>query len=479
MTLSSSLGRLALSSGRLMVGGRFSRAIADLKHAESLSPDELRARQEARLQDLCSHAATTVPYWRDVFRERGLAPDSIRSLEDLQQLPLLDKEVVRSRPLEDFLSETAEPHRREPYTTSGSTGDPFRFVLDRAMAPIVYASHLYFDSWFGIDPLDRYLRVAAPPAPPQPLREGTPLGARLRYRLRGRLQSTYESLTQQRFSTFEADPERFRQAFDRFQPDYVMGYTGTLALIARTLLDQGWRAKKPMKAIITIAENLTDDRREVLEECFRGPIANRYGQREFKFWAAQSDPANDTRAADPGRFRVVTELVVPETLDDDGAPCGDDSVGRLVMTSLHNRVMPFLRYDTKDMASLVPSDGAGGRNLPSIERLDGRRQEILRLPCGKTIDPTTLGHFLFVVKGFVDRIRFYQLVENDEENVTLKVVPTASFDETTEPALATALGDLLGPDLRIQIERTDEIQLEKSGKRPIIKLRRPGTTSAS
>ena len=326
--------RLALGAARALIGKRFTGRLAELRDVENLPPEELVARQDRLLQRITRHAAETVPFWRDAFAERGLAPDAIRTTADLQALPIVDKAVFRSRPIEDFLSTAVPAHRRLPYTTSGSTGDPFRFVLDRAAMPLVFASHLYFDSWFGLDPFDRHVRIMGPPAPEPGLPDGTPLGARLRYGLNATLQKGYERLTQRRFTTFDVTADKLRRTIESFRPRYLMGYTSTLAGLARDLLGDGWRSPWPMKAIITIAEPLTPERREVLEECFRGPIANRYGQREFKYWCAQCPPG------DPTRFQWITELVTAEVVAADDTPLPHGEVGRLILTNLHNFVMP-------------------------------------------------------------------------------------------------------------------------------------------
>jgi phenylacetate-CoA ligase len=454
--------RIGLSLARGLVGGRLTRRMAGFQHAHTLSPDELRARQDALLQRIVRRALTTVPYYRDVARERGLGPDDIRTVDDLSALPIIDKNVFRSRPLEDFLADDLPRWRRLPYTTSGSTGDPFRFVLDRNAMPLVFASHLYYDALHGLDPLDRSLRIMGPPSQDPPP-EAPPLGARLRAVATRLTQRSYERLTQVRLSTIEASPERVRAILDAFQPTYILGYTATLASIADAFLASGYRPRRALRAVITIAETLTPERQRSLEACFEAPIVNRYGQREFKYWCAQSPPG------DPSRFIVNTELVAWETLRADGSPAPHGEVGRVVLTNLHNEVMPFLRYETGDLAAVDASPWPDGPGFPVVTRLDGRTQEVLRTPSGRTIDATTLGHHLAVVRGHVDSIRLYQLIQTDRDRVTLRIVPPAPLDAPTLERIRNDLADLLGPGLAISLEVVEDIPLEKSGKRPILK----------
>lgn len=454
--------RAGLALARGLVGGRLTRRMAGFQAAHALSPDELRARQTAALQRIVRHALTTVPFYRDFAREKGLTPDDIRSVDDLALLPVVDKGVFRSRPLEDFLAEGLPRWRRLPYTTSGSTGDPFRFVLDRKSMPLVFASHLYYDALHGLDPLDRSVRIMGPPSQDPPP-EAPPLGARLRGHATRFTQRSYERLTQVRIPTAEASPESVRAILESFRPTYLLGYTATIAAIADAFLETGYRPSRPLRAVITIAETLTPERRRALETCFEAPIVNRYGQREFKFWCAQSPPG------DPSRFHVNTELVVWETLRADGSRAAPGEVGRVVLTNLHNEVMPFLRYDTGDLAAVDAPTWPDGPGFPVVTRLDGRTQEVLRTPSGRTIDATTLGHHLVVTRGHVDSIRLYQLVQTAPDRVTLRIVPAAPLAAPTLERIRQDLAELLGPGIGIDVETASDIPLEKSGKRPILK----------
>ena len=51
--------------------------------------------------------------------------------------------------------------RRIERATSGSTGVPFRFAVDRAALPVAFASQLSYDSWIGLRP-----RTDHSPLPP-------------------------------------------------------------------------------------------------------------------------------------------------------------------------------------------------------------------------------------------------------------------------------------------------------------------------
>jgi phenylacetate-CoA ligase len=56
---------------------------------ELMSPAELRILQERRLRQVVQHAYRNSPYHRKNFEEAGIRPEDIRTLEDINKIPLL------------------------------------------------------------------------------------------------------------------------------------------------------------------------------------------------------------------------------------------------------------------------------------------------------------------------------------------------------------------------------------------------------
>jgi phenylacetate-CoA ligase len=86
--------------------------------------------RDARLRAVVRHAAEAVPHYRDLFRELGIDPREIQSVDDLRRLPLLDKETVQRAP--ERFRPTPKGLRGEPMPTSGSSGTPLTIFHDRA-----------------------------------------------------------------------------------------------------------------------------------------------------------------------------------------------------------------------------------------------------------------------------------------------------------------------------------------------------------
>ena len=75
--------------------GRIMRLRREFQRTQYMQPDALTAWQNERLARVVAHAARHVPYWSDLFRERGLTAADVRTVDDLDKLPLLTRETVR------------------------------------------------------------------------------------------------------------------------------------------------------------------------------------------------------------------------------------------------------------------------------------------------------------------------------------------------------------------------------------------------
>lgn len=437
-----------------------------MRRVQWSTTEELLARSEVRLGFLLKHAAENVPYYRDLYRRLGLKSNELRTINDLQALPIFRKSDYRECDPEALCAVNTQPSLRIERKTSGSTGEPFQFSLDRRALPIIFASHIFYDSWHGLNPFDRYVRIVAPPAAQAPLPSDATVAVRFKQAITSRLQHLYESRTQEKISLWEVNSEgaeRIWRRFEAFRPKFVMGYTSTLAAIADELLQRDLKLSKPIRGVITIAETLTPNRKRLIEKYFDAPIINRYGLREFGSWSAQSCPEL------PDRFHINTELVVCEVLRPDGTPCAAGETGRVVLTDLHNFARPFIRYDTGDLAVAVSENCPCGRGFPLLGPIEGRSLDCLRTPSGAEISPAILGHFLFVYNNHLEVVRHYQLVQETANRVNLLIVPGEGWDEQRRVRLQSDLKHLMQDEMEVDVQTVLEIPPEKSGKRPIIK----------
>ncbi len=448
------------------LGSRFAHSFREMRRIQWLPREELHVRTEERLGLLLQHAAENVPLSRDLYRRLGLKADELRTITDLQALPIFTKSDYRDCDPDSLYAVNIKSSLRVERQTSGSTGQPFQFSLDRRALPTIFASHLFYDSWYGFQPFDRYVRIVAPASTDAPLPSNVSAAVKLRWAVTSRLKNLYESWTQERIGLWEINSEGAEAIWRRteaFRPKFVMGYTSTLAAVADELLRRGLRLSRPVQGVIAIAETLTANRRRMIEQYFCAPIINRYGLREFGSWSAQSCLES------PDKFHINTELVVCEVVRPDGTLCSPGETGRLVLTDLHNFARPFIRYDTGDRAAVSSETCSCGRGFPMLGPIEGRSLECLPTPSGGEISPVSLGHFLFGYNDHAEAVRHYQLVQESSNRISLLIVPGEEWNEQRRVRLESDLKRLMGEEMEVDVRTVNEIPPEKSGKRPIIK----------
>ena len=92
----------------------------------SRDPQQMEALRRQLLGDLLRHAASEVPYYRQLFNQLGAKPDELLEPQCFTRLPLLTRTHLRQQ-LEQLVAEDAGRYRLEHSSTSGSTGTPTQY----------------------------------------------------------------------------------------------------------------------------------------------------------------------------------------------------------------------------------------------------------------------------------------------------------------------------------------------------------------
>jgi phenylacetate-CoA ligase len=244
-------------------------------------------------------------------------------------------------------------------------------------------------------------------------------------------------------SALDVTVASFCRALDGVSGYYLQGYPSYIARLARELEGRALRLRAHPKVVITDSETLTPPEAQQIASAFRCPVNLEV-------------------------LHVNSEAIILEIVKEDGRPAPLGERGRVVITDLHNYVMPFIRYDIGDTA-IAGEPCPCGRGLPTLQGLEGRSSEHIRTPMGKIITPGILGAIIFRQQGFLSYVAEYQAIQTTSDAVMLKVVPNQRFNHDTEDALHAALGRLLGHDMRVSLDLVDQIPREDNGKRLIIK----------
>lgn len=416
---------------RLRYGRENDRILRELLASQWLPADALRELQLTRLNALLRHAAANVPF----YRERGL-PGQVSRLEGIAELPLMSKGDVRRAGRSLTPASLAGASLREVHT-GGTTGTPLTVYCNRSTLQRNFAFFARLRAWAGVPPRPRVAvfggRTFIPPDQARPPYWRSNLAA--------------HALMMSSYFLSEHTVDAYLDRLRRFRPDMIDSYPSSIEVLARRMLKTGVRDIRP-KAVITSSETLTAPVREVLQDAFGCRVFDSYGSGEMAAFISQCER---------GSYHVNPEFGLVEILRD-GQPVGPGETGEIVATGFINPVMPLIRYATGDGAV----EGAGpcpcGRAFPTVERIEGRLDDVLVTPEGRRI-----GRLDPIFKS-VTSLQEARIVQDARDHVRLEVVPDAGFGPAEEATIVQELARRLGPSMRIDVSRVDSIPRAESGK---------------
>lgn len=405
-----------------------------------LSREERQAWIFQRLRQTLIRAGEGVPFYQERFHQAGFDPQRhFQSVADLRHLPLLTKEEVRTqgdRMIDRrFCRFSVEAH------TSGTTGQPTRMRLNEWYVAVDYAC--MFRHWAKAGYWFRApfaaIRSYVPPTPDGPL-----------WKYNGWQNTLFLSA----YHLKPSNADQYLDALIRFRPQFLRGYVSSLNVLAEFAYPRRHEFGF-VRGLFTASETLSELERANIERTF-GP--------KLYDWYGMTEPAVViTERADHAGMEVDWEYGYPEFAEDDSL---DPSERRLIATSLHNPVMPFIRYDTGDIARVGDELDEAGL-YPRVRSMQGRKDECLLTPEGGRLPSL---NFYSLLQTYTDILRF-QFVQPDLNRVVLKISvrPGAREIERLVYAVREEVARRLGTGLALEVEVTDTFLTSPDGKTPTFK----------
>jgi phenylacetate-CoA ligase len=390
--------------------------------------------QFRKVREMLLHAGEHVPYYRTLFRSVRFDPARFRSLADLKQIPLLDKEKIREDPVRFITDHRQTIHGYWKYTT-GSTGTPLKLFLDRNCHIHKYAATLRAYHWAGYTPGKRALLLV----------ESENLAKDFGYRLLS------NSIFFKTTAVTRENVQKFCRLLDRFRPDYYIGYGRAFLNLYKYLLDMRLRIPSPI-SLVHYGENLPEHDKQKLEEVYRTRVYDFYSHREDAVMAAEPEP---------GTKYLMDDFFYPEMVDASEKVIGEGT-GELVGTGLHNFTMPLIRYKTTDMLTIKEYSKDDKYPFTRVEKIVGRINDKVVTPGGREF--YFMGEPVFNITGIIS----VQYIQESPDNLRINLLTDQTFSPDSIGQLKKNCLKYLGEPMTFDVHLVDKLEERGTGKRPVI-----------
>ena len=420
--------------------------LRELQAQQWNSPEENQAIQARKLYQLLKYASENIPYYKKIVQQRGIKIREDRVFDDLREFPFLTKKIIREHfdELYRFRDKTYYLNH-----SGGSTGEPVEFYQDREYADWSHAVTLLFNEWASCPIGSRVVKLWGSERDVFQGSQG----------LRGKLSGLIHNVRLiNAFNMSEQEMELFVRLLEQWKPTMILAYVEPLYEIARLAVRKGWRVYPP-KSIMTAAGTLFPDFREQIQAAFNAPVFDRYGSREVGGIASECDKHSGLHIS------VMTHFL--EIMRPDGTPCSKGEAGEVVVTSLTNYTMPFIRYKIGDRAAMSTESCSCERGMPMLKGIEGRTTSCFRNQRGDIIAPEYFIHLIGVLLNKKGIIKKFQVIQEDWDFVIVKLVVNVRDKHIIQPLLTEIEGKIqlvMGQGTHVEFELVDEIPLSPSGK---------------
>jgi len=419
-------------------GSPYLRFLSQLEKSQHHSIKQLRQMQLEKLKKLLQHAYDNCPYYKKVFQDNSIVPDDIRTLDDINRLPILTKKDVREH--KDKLSVSKQDHHRLiPKSTSGSTGVSLQFSVDFECNEWRRAAAIRHDRWSGWDIGDRKAAIWGNP----------PTKKNWRLYLRNMLLE--RSVYLDTLHMDANDMQEFAELLLKQKPTLIFGHAHSIYLFALFCQRRSINGINP-KGIISSAMVLHQWQRRKIEEVFSCKVFNRYGCEEVSLIASECNQHQ-------GLHVNMDSLLVEFIKDNRPALPGEEA--SIVVTDLMNYGMPFIRYEVSDIAVRSNQQCSCGRQMPLIEKVIGRDADYIVTPERTLISGISLTeNFMLKIPG----IEQMQIEQHALDSLTIKIIKDNIFNNESEKTLSELSKKVFGPKMKCRYEYLDSIPQEDTGK---------------
>jgi phenylacetate-CoA ligase len=421
----------------IVSGSGFLSKLEFIKEYEYKDREEIEELQFSLLKSLIKVAYKETPFYRQKYKKSAIKPNALKSIEDLSKFPIVSKREIRND-YELMINKRYNKKKLKHTQSSGSTGEPKTFYFDNEAYGWRLASQFLGWQRSGFSFGDKWMRISMADR------------KSLFYKIFNFFsRCIYVSLTD--FN--EEKYEKIQLLLEKERPKMIYSYCSALYVLAE-YLDKKGVSYDFIENIVVQGDILFPQYREVIERVFKTKVFDTYG----------GDGVIVSGQCRKGNYHIQDVGVIVEIVGDNDQTVSEGEVGRVLVTDLHNKAMPLIRYEIADLGTKRLVKCSCGSNFSITGRPIGRDTDIIRLSNGMSL---LVEYFVVVFEYYLEILQFQvREVACDELLIYLEV--TEKFTKEMKKEILQQIFDYCNGGVKLSIEIVDKIPLERSNKRRLV-----------
>ena len=414
-----------------------------LLNSQYLSNKDLKEYQLIRFKKILRHSFGNVPYYKKLLESLGLHPRNIKSLDDIQKIPPLEKTTLKKNIGFGLIDRKVNLKKVHKISTSGSTGQPLNLYVDYDQLEWRFANTIRGFFWAGWLPFDKNIRLWH-----------QNLGLNFIQELKERIDAFLSN--RKFYPAYEFDIDKTEKLINDLlkEKDCIIdGYAESFEYIAKIIDNKKANKSFNIKAIMCSAQTLSKSSKKNIEDFFQTKVYDKYGAREFSGIAYENYELNG--------HLINMESFFVEIVRIDGALDANKKIGEILITDLNNTVTPLIRYKIGDLAEIKNFNLENCElKFDRIGDIEGRVTSIINLPNGKWIPGTFFAHFFKEYESYINK---YQIIQKNTNSIEIYIVPSESYNTGVENKIKKNISLYL-ESIEIKFILKDNIEMVKTGK---------------
>jgi len=403
---------------------------AALLRSQYWRPEKLESYREQQLERTL-RAAAKIPFYAERL---GTAPQA----SDLRRLPVLKRSEVEPLSL-SVRSLYPLGTRFVEGRSSGTSGVAVKLLFDSSHQRGRNAARTRYLRVNGWNPLGRTVWFAGA----RLLTESDP-----DYQAEAELIRRFASFGVKFFPTGMPFSEQ-ATLLARLRAVFVYGFPSGIDGILRALEETG-QSLPSLRHVLCGGEVMDDSLRERARRRLGLDLRDNYGSTEA-FLAFQCPE---------GSYHVNAEHVLIEIVDEASHEAAAGEMGKVLVTTLENYLMPLVRYEIGDYAIAARGGCACGRTLPLLGRVLGRETNLFRRPDGSLESSWPA---VGILRGFPE-VKLFQIVQKSIVQICVRYVADRPLTPESETRIQAKFRGHLGDQTAVAFEQVAEIGRTPGGK---------------